>query len=188
MVCRRLWIRRWSRGRRSHRRCKTPILPLLGFAAAFISASANASAGDEQAFIDLFGGVWAGSGTISSIPLRVSCHATGHPSANRITIEGNCRLAIIGARIAADLTFDPVTGGYSGTYIGARVGPARVIGKRSGSVVNLAITWPTPVHGDTKARMIIENAGGGSLRLTIFDNVAPGGSEERTTDVVLLLD
>lgn len=150
-----------------------------------MSATANVSAGTEQAFIDLFGGVWVGSGAIGSIPLRVSCHATGRPAANRVTIEGKCRLAIISVRIAADLIYNPATGLYGGTYIGAGVGPARVNGRRSGNVVSLAITWPKPVRGDTKARMVIENAGGGSLRLTIFDNVVPGGPEVRTTDVIL---
>jgi hypothetical protein len=87
--------------------------------------------------------------------------------------------------IAADITYDPVSGHYSGTYIGAKVGPARVVGKRSSNVVDLAITWPRPVHGDTKARMTIENAGDGRLRLTIFDNVIAGGPEERTTDVIM---
>ena len=163
------------------------ILPLLGLVAGLVSATANASAVDEQAFIDLFGGSWAGSGTITvdSVPLQVSCRATGRPNANRITIEGNCSVSVINVRIAADITYDSTCGCYSGTYIGAKVGPARVLGKRSGDVVNLAITWPKPVHGDTDARMTIENAGRGSLRLRIFDNVVVDGPEEQTSEVLL---
>jgi hypothetical protein len=88
-------------------------------------------------------------------------------------------------RIAADITFDPKTGRYSGTYIGAKVGPARVSGVRDGDVVRLVITWPKPVQGDTRASMIIENAGEGRLRIVINDNVLPGGPEQRTSDMSL---
>jgi hypothetical protein len=163
------------------------ILPRLGLGVALILTGAWASAGDEQAFINLFAGSWAGPGTLmkASIPWPVTCRATGQPAANQLAIEGNCSLSIISVRIAADITFDPATGRYSGTYIGAKVGPARVFGKRNGSVVNLAITWPKLVHGDTKARMTIENAGRASLRITIFDNVAPRGPEVLASDIIL---
>jgi hypothetical protein len=163
---------------------------MLGVLVAVVSGPANASAGDEQAFIDLFGGTWVGSATVikGSVPWQVNCRASGQPVANRITIEGNCSIAIISVPIAADITYDPATGDYDGTYIGAKVGPAHVAGKRDGSIVNLAITWPKPVHGDTEARMTIENAGGGSLTMTIFDNVAPGGPEQKTLDASLRLN
>jgi len=141
----------------------------------------------EQSFIDLFAGAWAGPGTLvkAAIPWRVTCRATGQSSTNRLIVEGSCSLAIINDRIAADIAYDPKTGLYSGTYIGAKVGPARVSGRRSGSVLSLAITWPHPVFGDTRARMTIVNTGGATFRLTIFDNIAPGGPEELTSDVVM---
>ena len=163
------------------------VLTALGFAVSLNAATVIALAGDEQTFIELFAGSWSGSGTIikGSIPLQVSCRATGQPGTDQITIEGTCSLFVVSVRIAADITYDPSAEAYSGTYIGAKVGPARVLGKRDGSVVNLAITWPRPVHGDTEARMTIENTGDGSLRLSIFDNVVPGGDEEQTTDVIL---
>jgi hypothetical protein len=169
------------------RRSKMRVLPAFVFVVAFGSAVANASAGDEQAFIDQFGGSWAGSATITknSTPWQVGCQVVGRPTVNHIAIEGNCTLSIISVRIAADITFDPKSGRYSGTYIGAKVGPAHVSGKRTGSVVNLAITWPSPVNGDTKARMTIENTGGGSLRMVTFDNVVVGGPEQRTSDADL---
>jgi hypothetical protein len=168
---------------------KTRILPLLALVA-FVSGSTNAASEQEQSFIDLFGGTWEGSATLikGSVPWQVNCRASGQPMANRIAIEGNCNIAIISVRIGADITYDPSTGHYSGTYVGAKVGPARVEGKRDGSIVNLAITWPKPVHGDIEARMTIENAGGGSLRMTIFDNVAPGGPEQKTLDASLTLN
>ena len=152
-----------------------------------VSAAAVLSAADEQSFIDLFGGTWVGAAKVLTVagPIQASCHATGQPMANHIAIDGNCGVAIINVRIGADITYDPETGTYSGSYVGAKVGPARVSGKREGSVVKLAIIWPQPVHGDTNARMTIQNAGVGSLRMTIFDNLTPGGPEQPTSDAVL---
>src|SRR5665213_2595295 len=131
--------------------------------------------------------VGPGSGTVLkfSAPLTVSCRAVGRPTTNRVVIDGSCSVSIISVRIGADITYDPQADRYTGTYIGAKVGPADVVGKRSGSTVNLSITWPKPVNGDTNARMTIENAGKGSLHLTIFDNLVPGGPEKKTTDVTL---
>ena len=65
------------------------------------------------------------------------------------------------------------------------MGPARVSGRRTGDVLNLAITWPKVVNGDAKARMTIENAGGGRLRIATFDNVVVGGPEVLTSDAGL---
>lgn len=107
--------------------------------------------------------------------------------ANHIAIDGNCGVAIINVRTGADITYDPKTGTYTGSYVGTKVSPARVSGKREGSVVKLGITWPEPVHGHTRARMTIQNEGDGSLRLTIFDNLTPIGPEQATSDAVLRL-
>ena len=163
-------------------------LGLIALALTLPAAAAGASTpAGEQAFIDLFRGSWAGAGTVLkfSAPLTVSCRAVGRPTTNRVVIDGSCSVSIISVRIGADITYDPQADRYTGTYIGAKVGPARVVGKRTGSTVNLAITWPKPVNGDTSARMTIENAGKGSLHLTIFDNLVPGGPEKKTTDVTL---
>jgi hypothetical protein len=104
------------------------IIALAGFAVTLISASAGLSATDEQSFIDLFGGTWVGTAKVITLagPVQASCNATGQPLSNHITINGNCGVAIINVRIGADITYDPKTGTYSGSYVGAKVGPARV--------------------------------------------------------------
>jgi hypothetical protein len=151
--------------------------------AGLASVAAQAGEGD---YINRFSGTWAGTGTlIKAVPLQVSCKASGAPAENRITIAGDCSLAIASVKIGADITYDPATGRYSGTYIGAKVGPAHVSGTRNGDVVNLAITWPKPVQGDTRASMIIENAGAGHLRIVINDNMTPGGPEQLSSDMSL---
>jgi hypothetical protein len=163
---------------------RTIIAALIASAAVALTANAATS---ETDFIGRFGGSWAGSGTVvrGDVPVPVNCQATGQPAENQIAIRGNCSVAIVSIEIAADITYDPESDRYSGIYIGAKVGPAQVAGKRSGDVVNLAITWPAPVNGDTQARMRIENSGGGNLRIVVTDNTEPGGPDLTTHDLVL---
>ena len=157
---------------------------LGSFLIGLVSFTASAAEAD---YLGLFHGAWSGSGTVikASMPWQVSCRATGQPSENHIVIRGDCNVAIISVAIAADITYDPATGRYSGTYIGAKVGPAHLSGKRSGSVVNLSITWPKPVNGDTRAKMVIENDGHGDLRIVVTDNTVPGGPQLTTHNLVL---
>ena len=164
------------------------VLPLLGFSLALVSTATNASAAaGNQAFIDRFGGTWAGSGTVvrDSVPWHVSCRAIGRSAPNHLTVEGACSVSIVSVRIAADIKYQPASGRYSGTYIGAKVGPAHISGRSSGNVVNFIVTWPKPVNGDTKAQMTILNTGD-KFRLTLLDNLTPGGPQVVTSDVILL--
>lgn len=158
----------------------------IGIALAAGLFSLSASAGESD-YIGLYNGAWSGSGTVlkASVSWQVNCRATGAPSTNHIVIKGGCSVAVINVPISADITYDPASGRYSGTYVGAKVGPAHLSGTRSGNVVNLAITWPKPVNGDTKARMTIVNDGHGNLRIVVSDNVSPGGPEQHTSDIEL---
>ncbi len=159
-------------------------ISLLGVIA--VTASVPASAA-ENSFLNRFKGNWSGAGTVTkdALSVHVSCNAVGKPGENHIVVQGNCGVAVFSQPIGADLTFDPASGRYSGTYIGSKVGPAHLSGKRDGNVVQLTITYPKPVNGDTKAKLMIENAGSGSLRIMVIDNPAPGAPMERTSDLVL---
>ena len=163
------------------------ILRLFGFAAVLMSSADNASAASKQAFIDLFNGAWEGSGTVveGAVSWPVNCIAIGLSMTNRLTVEGVCTVSILSVRIAADIRYDPASERFSGTYIGARVGPAYVSGKSKSNAINLAVTWPEPVNGDTKAQMTIVNTGD-KFRLTLLDNAIPGGPQELMSDVILL--
>lgn len=162
---------------------KSTVLAFVFLAGA--TAMPSVAAAPEDDFIGRFGGNWAGSGTVvkNDVPYQVSCRATGAPQPNKVAIQGSCSVAIASMRIAADVTYDPSTGSYSGTYTGARVGPARVAGKRSGDVVNLTVHWPAPVNGQTRAHLAIENAGNGRLRIMLNENV--GGQQVTTHELVL---
>jgi len=145
----------------------------------------------ESTYLDRFKGGWNGAGKvqrgIDSSPWNVQCTFRGViPDANHISIQGTCRAAIILQReIGVELTYDPASGVYRGTYTGARVGPALLSGTRVGDAVNLAITWPKPVNGDTRSNLTIRNDGSGSLRITVADNLTPGGPIQQTSDLLL---
>ncbi len=159
-----------------------------GLVVAMLSHS-GASA-QEGSFLDRFKGVWVGSGHIQrnaeSSPWNVNCTVSGDRASDRISIQGNCRAALVLQRqIAADIAYDVRTGLYQGVYTGARVGPARLSGTRRGDAVRLTIAWPSPVNGDTQAEMIIVNEGSGLLRIVVRDNLFPGGPVQQTSELIL---
>lgn len=51
--------------------------------------------------------------------------------------------------------------------------------------MNLRIEWPRPVNGDTQAAMVIRNEGQGRLRITVADNLTPGGAVQQMSEIVL---
>jgi hypothetical protein len=159
---------------------------IVGLCAAVLGATPSFA--EEENYIARFSGTWAGKGTaiIDAHPIPVNCKVNGGAAgANRISVSGDCSAAVIfGQPISVDLTFDPASGLYKGTYVGDRVGPAKVSGKRKGNVVNFIITWPKPVNGDTRADMKIENTGSGVLRITVTDNQVPGGQYMQSSFVL----
>jgi hypothetical protein len=159
---------------------------LAGVVCVAAGVAAGSVRAEEGSFLNRFKGNWSGAGTVMdhAMPLRVSCSATGEPAQNHIVVQGNCGIAIISRQMIADLTFDPRSGRYIGTYTGSKVGPARLSGKRQGDTIDLVITWPKPVNGDTKAKLLIENPGNGSLRIMVNDNPAVGAPVVRTSDLV----
>lgn len=161
----------------------TAAIVLMGIGAPHVRAA-------ENLFLDRFKGSWIGSGSVrrdgESRPWQIDCKVTGYPSKNRISIQGSCRaLLIVQRQVRADLTFDPRSGVYRGIYTGARVGPAQLSGRRNGDAINLRIAWPKPVNGDMEAMLVIRNEGGGALRITVSDNLVPGGPVIQTSDIVL---
>jgi hypothetical protein len=152
--------------------------------AVFFAASARA----EDTGFDRFDGAWAGKGSVkesaSSRRLKVKCNLTGTHTPTHLTLSGACRtLAVFSRSISADITYDPATGAYSGTYTGASVGPARLVGKRQGNGVDFDVTWPKPIDGDDKATMQIRNAGKGKFAIRIFDAPAPGAAPEKMVSI-----
>jgi hypothetical protein len=156
---------------------------------AFLAVAPSVASADETEFLQRFQGEWIGSGTVqregASQPREVDCAIRGDRAENRVSVQGSCRAAVIFSRaIGADLTVD-ASGLYRGAYTGSRIGPAQLSGRRRGDVIDLRIDWPRPVNGDREARLTIRNDGRGALRITVADNLTPGGPVQRTSEIVL---
>ena len=158
------------------------VLALAGVIAA--PTALYASEGD---YIGLFGGAWSGSGMVlnNAKPWQVNCRALGQPAANHLLITGTCSVFLVSVAISADVTYDPASGRYVGTYTGGDMS-AQISGKRQGDTVDFTMTWARPIdgNGDTHARLTIVNSGTGNLRIVI-DNLKSNGPDERSSDLLL---
>jgi hypothetical protein len=162
-----------------------------GLLASAMGAGTAVSQIAGAAFHDRFEGRWQATGTIQRTvdpaPRRVTCGVTGQATERQIAIGGTCRAAVIVTRaISANLTYDPASGRYVGTYIGSQAGPARLDGTRQGDTLQLTVTYAQPVGTDNTARMIIQHAGGNQFTLTVMDQLAPGQPEVPTTQLTFV--
>ncbi len=152
------------------------------------ATAAIAARGDmEEGYLGRFTAAWNGTGqvrrTAEGSPWTVNCAIVQNRDGNRIALDGSCRAALLFTRdIGAHLVFDPATGLYKGTYIGAKVGPAALSGRREGDTLVLTITWPKPVNGDTTAALFIRNDGNGRMQIQVRDRV--GEATVTTTDIL----
>jgi len=162
-------------------------------AALALSIAALSFGGPAQAqesdFLNRFEGTFKGGGSVSrnetENATKVNCTMMGTASESSLSMGGTCRAAVIFSRkISADLAVDS-SGRYTGTYVGSSIGPASLSGKRNGDSVNLTITWPKEVRGDTKAAMTIQNSGNGQVSITITDEVPAGGPQQQVSNISL---
>jgi hypothetical protein len=129
---------------------------------------------DVGAFIDRFKGEWQGSGIVigdaGDPPRRVSCTAIGSTGPISLDITGDCRaLAIFRRAIGATLVHDG--GRFTGTYVGSRIGDARLVGDVENDTLVMTMEWPEEVNGDTTAEMRLTNPGDGTLSLEVVDEI-----------------
>ena len=157
----------------------------LVFGLALVSDTAEATMLDSAA------GLYTASGTVvvgrSATSHSVTCtFSAALRGADSLGLRGLCRAYLIVTRsISADLVVNPDTGTITGTYTGARVGPARLSGKVRGPVLDMVITWPAPVYGDTTARMTIVRLHNDRLRIVVMDRIGADGPLTATTDLSL---
>jgi hypothetical protein len=160
----------------------------VALAAAIGTLTPAAARTSEADYIGLFKGDWGGSGVVvnNAKPWPVNCTAVGVPAANRLAIRASCRVVlVISVNINVDITYNPQSDRYSGTYSAGDM-TAAISGKRNGDTVDFAMTWDKPIDavGNTSGRLTIVNPGDGGFRLLI-DNFKKNGPEERTSDVLL---
>lgn len=143
---------------------------------------------DESAFLHSLEGNWAGKGSvkvrIKAPTIRVSCKFTSTASAASLSLDGDCRgLLVFSRHISATLKADGSK--YSGTYVGAGTGPAGLRGVRTGSAINLGITWGKAVNGDRNAKMTVEKSGDNGMTLTTIDTDPKTGKSVVTSRIEL---
>jgi hypothetical protein len=149
-------------------------------AAVLLTAPALAAGSDEAGFIERFTGKWSGGGpykrTAGTPSVNVKCTIAGDSSPNRIKVGGTCRAAIVITRkIAMDVTYDPASDSYRGTYKGEMDGLAQLSGKRKGDGVEFQVAWPELLNGDRSATMTISSSGNGVMHLRMSDRTSAGG-------------
>lgn len=153
-----------------------------------LAAPMPAHAADEGAFMERFAGEWSGGGpykrTARTPAVNIKCTLSGNRSGNRITVGGTCRAAIVVRRaIAMDVTYDPGSGRYRGTYKGEMDGFAQLAGKRQGDTVTFDVTWPEVLNGDRSASLSISSSGDGVMHLRMRDRSSPDGPMEVMWDL-----
>jgi hypothetical protein len=139
-----------------------------------------AMAAEQSDFMDRFTGQWSGGGpykrTTRTPSVTIKCMLTGNRSGNRVQVGGTCRAAIVIKRtIAMDVTYDPASDSYRGTYKGEMDGLAQLSGKRKGDNVTFDVAWPEILNGDRTATMTIGSDGDGTMRLRMSDRASPDG-------------
>ncbi len=161
----------------------------LALVAAFavIAGSAHAQSAEGD-FLKRFDGSFNGGGGVRTAadgsPWNVKCKVNGASTESSVKIDGSCTAAaVVTRKIGADLTVDS-SGRYTGTYVGSKIGPAALSGRRRGDTIVLDVTWPKPVNGDTKAKMTISNTGNG-FSFAVDDLDKPGGKSVRMSDIRL---
>jgi hypothetical protein len=123
-------------------------------------------------------GDWVGKGFVQadekSRPVNVNCAVEGHHEGDVIGFEGECRAMLVVRReIGANLTRSGDS--YTGTYKGANVGLAQLVGQATdGNTVDLTMTFPRAVNGDTLARMTISLPGDGTFTVKTEDEMVSG--------------
>jgi hypothetical protein len=158
---------------------------LVVAAAATLASLSPAAA--AQPFFDRFDGRWSGTGQVQRdvdpSPRSVKCTLTGQRNGpNKMSIAGTCRAAVIFTRkIGADLTFDPKSQRFTGSYTGSATGPAKLSGRLRGERLVLEITYAKPVYGDRKAVMTIANPGSRNFSMAVTDRVE--GRDKQTSSL-----
>jgi hypothetical protein len=150
------------------------------FAALALIAPSLATGSEQTDFMDSFAGQWSGGGpykrTARTPAVNIKCTLNGARSGNRIKVGGTCRAAIVIKRtIAMDVTYDPSSDAYRGTYKGEMDGLAELSGKRQGDSVTFQVAWPEVLNGDRSATMTIGTDGDGTMHLRMSDRSSPDG-------------
>jgi len=157
---------------------------IAGSVAAMLTASAAAAPLDRHT------GSYNAEGIVAdgpdATPREVSCDfKVLQRRPNQITLDGTCWAYLIFSRsVSADLSLNPQSGRVTGTYTGAKVGPAQLTGQLEGPTIDVLINWPQPVNGQMTADMRIVSLNPDRLKILVTDR-GEHGVPRVTTDLTL---
>jgi hypothetical protein len=66
------------------------------------------------------------------------------------------------------------------------VGKAQLTGKQMGADLDLTITWPKPLYGDTTANLRVDSVDADRFRIVVMDRIGVNGLVRATTELTLL--
>lgn len=149
---------------------------------------ATSQAAGDADFLTALKGAYSGKGMVrlrtSSGPINVNCSFTATSSSTALSLNGRCRgLVLVSRSVGANLKFNG--GRYTGSYVGARSGPAALSGQRRGNSLRLAIRWAKELNGDRDATLVVDRVGQRGLTLTITDRDPASGKTVVTSNIVL---
>ena len=139
--------------------------------AAGMPSRAQQDEGGETGFLDIFDGRFKGTGTLQNAGERshnLTCEFDGDRQGSRVTLQGRCSTAVIfGTTVQIDLTVDPKTGRYDGSFREGRGTVADLAGTRRGDSLSLSfVETAESVRPNPPATLTINRRSGG-LALTL---------------------
>lgn len=139
--------------------------------AAAVPALAQQEKSDEASFLDVFDGHFKGTGTLQNAggPSHgLTCEFDGDRQGLRVALKGRCSTALIfGTTVRIDLTFDPKSGRYEGTFREGQGTVAALAGARRGDSLSLSfVETAESVRPNPPATLTINRRGDG-LALTL---------------------
>lgn len=110
--------------------------------AASSAAHAQPAAKNEAEFLRIFDGRFTGTGSLQKAggPSRnLSCKFDGNHSGANVFLSGRCSTALVfGTTVRIQLSVDPRTGRYSGSFVEGRGTVANLSGVRKGQTLTLS--------------------------------------------------
>jgi hypothetical protein len=124
-----------------HRLLPLPLAIALTVAAA-PATHAQPAAHNEAAFLRNFDGRFNGTGSLRKAGGRthnLSCAFDGNHSGANVSLSGRCSTALVfGTTIRIQMSVDPQTGRYSGSFVESRGTVANLSGARKGQTLTLS--------------------------------------------------
>ncbi|EPE96558.1 hypothetical protein RGCCGE502_19360 [Rhizobium grahamii CCGE 502] len=102
--------------------------------------------------------------------MTAGCLVSVNGTSRNTTMNGTCRFLLFHQSLGLTLA-KAANDRVTGTYTGAKTGPAQLSGTVRGDKLVLNVNWGAPVNGDRIAQMVITRTGENSFEQTVIDKV-----------------